>query len=293
MIRGVSWLDGELYHITSEGLPRKVPLKRPWTILTSSEGRIPVIIIHGYRYDPRARSTDNPHYLCQSSLGKISTFGLWRRDLIPDRSSLGFGWYSVPAGFRAILQAWSHGRYNTYRWAYDLADDAGQALARVILAVGGPCDLLCHSLGSRVVIKALQTESSLPVRNVLFMNGAELSSVAYPTILANPHVRFVNLVVSEDDVLSKLGSVFAPKGGLYTPVIGRAGLDGKILGNWIDVVLDDPEVQIWGARNGWALRGDNPDSIGDHWFTYKHKGNRGLIRAALDGEILNPPHVVL
>ena len=290
---GVSWLGGELYSTTDIGLPLKQPLKRPWSLPTLSLGRNPVIMVHGFRYDPRASSVDNPHWRGETALGEAGSFVRWRRDLIPNRPGLGFGWYSVPAGFGAVLRAWSHGRYNTYRWAYDLADDAGKALARVILAADGPCDLLCHSLGSRVVIKALQTESALPVRNVLFMNGAELSSVAYPTVLANPNVRFVNLVVDEDDVLSKLGSVFAPKGGLYASVIGRAGLDGKILGNWIDVVLDDPNVQIWGAKHGWALRGDNPNSIGDHWFTYKHKGNHGLIRAALDGEVLDPPYVVL
>ena len=291
MIAGVSWFGGKLYHINKEGLPSKPPMKRPWSFPDFSEDRNPVIMVHGFRYDPRSQSTDNPHW--HGYLGESGSFVRWRRDLIPDHLGFGFGWYSVPGGFGSVLRAWAHGRYNTYRWAYGLANDAGQALARVILAVGGPCDVLCHSLGSRVVLRALQTGSALPIRNILFMNGAELSDVAYSTVLVNPHIRFINLVVDEDDVLSKLGSVFAPKGGLYTSVIGRAGLDGKVLNNWIDVVLDDPDVQIWGAKHGWALRGDNPNSIGDHWFTYKHKGNHGLIRAALDGEVLDPPHVVL
>lgn len=290
---GVSWLGGELYLTTADGLPKKKPLELPWSFSIGDPN--PVIMVHGFRYDPRAQSTDNPHYLCQSGLGKASTFGLWRRNLIPvpDRHGLGFGWYSVPAGFGSVLRAWYHGRYNTYRWAYDLADEAGKALAQVILAIDRPCDLLCHSLGSRVVLRALRTEASLPIENIVFMNGAELSDTAYLTALVNPRIRFVNLVVDEDDVLSKLGSIFAPKGGLYTPVIGRSGLDGETLSNWIDVVLDDPDVQVWGAEHGWALRGDNPDSIGDHHFTYRHEGNRGLIRAALAGEILDPPHVVL
>ena len=287
MITGVSWFGGRLYLLNEDGLPGKIPLERPWMFPALSEDRKLVMMVHGFRYDPRASSVDNPHW--HRYLGEVGSFVRWRRDLVPDRPGFGFGWYSVPAGFRATLKAWSHGRYNTYRWAYDLADEAGQALAKVILAVGSPCDLLCHSLGSRVVIKALWTEPALPVRNVVFMNGAELSHTAFLTALANPHVRFVNLIVAEDDVLGKLGSVFAPEGGLYTPVIGRKGLDGRELHNWVDIVLDNPDVQIWGAKYGWSLRGDNPDSIGDHWFTYQHKGNHGLIRAALDSTILDPP----
>jgi hypothetical protein len=284
---GVSWLGGELYLTTADSLPKKKPIPKPWSIFDSSEDRIPVVMVHGFRYDPRARSIDNPHW--HGRLGEAGSFVRWHRDLIPDRPSLGFGWYSVPAGFGSVLRAWYHGRYNTYRWAYDLADEAGKALAQVILATDGPCDLLCHSLGSRVVLRALRAEASLPIENIVFMNGAELSDTAYLTALANLHIRFVNLVVDEDDVLSKLGSIFAPKGGLYASVIGRSGLDGETLSNWIDVVLDNPDVQVWGAEHGWALRGDNPDSIGDHHFTYCHEGNRGLIRAALDGEVLDPP----
>ena len=287
MITGVSWFGNKLYATTADGLPKKKPLKRPWSFLASPDVREPVIMVHGFRYDPRRRSVDNPHW--RGLLGEAGSFVRWQRDLIPDRDYLGFGWYSVPAGYKSVLKAWIHGRYNTYRWAYDLADTAGQALTKVIFRIGGSCDLLCHSLGSRVVIRALRTGVPLSVKNVVFMNGAELSDIAYSAARANPHVRFVNLVVDEDDVLSKLGSVFAPKGGLHAPVIGRNGLDGRALDNWVDVVLDDPDVQIWGAKHGWALRGDNPDSIGDHWFTYQHKGNHGLIRAALDSTILDPP----
>ena len=59
--------------------------------------------------------------------------------------------------------------------------------------------------------------------------------------------------------------------------------------HWLDIHLDDPQVQIRGAEHGWALRGVNPDSAGEHFFTYRHEGNHGPIRAALDSEPLGPP----
>ena len=276
---GISWFNGQLYLAGADDLPGPAPLARPWSLLPDLEGP-PVIAVHGYRYDPQARNRNNPH---------LGTFRTWREQLLKGRETLGFGWYSAPAGLGAVLRAWRHGRYNTYRWAWDLAEDAGRALAQVILGLNRPCEILCHSLGSRVVLGALRADNALPVTNVVFMNGAELARTACRTAVANRHVRFVNLVVREDDVLARFGSVFAPKGGLYASVIGHGGLGLQAPTNWIDVALDAPEVQIWGAEHGWALRGDNPDSAGDHWFTFRHEGNHGLIRAALAGEPLEPP----
>ncbi len=34
-----------------------------------------------------------------------------------------------------------------------------------------------------------------------------------------------------------------------------------------------------------SVQGDNPKRWADHWFTYRHKGNHGLIRAALAGDL--------
>ena len=289
MIPSVSWLDGKLYELHKRGLPKDPGFALedfPWRpSRLGDEDRHPTVMVHGFRYNPRAKSTDNPHW--SGPLGEAGSFVRWRRDLVP--GAIGFGWYSVPFGFCGVLKSWRHGRYNSYRWAYDLAAEASLALARMILACERPCNILCHSLGSSVVLRAMESDNALPVSNVVFMNGAELSSRAYSVAKACPHTRFVNLIVREDDVLRLLGSVAIPDGKLYSAVIGRNGLDGKSLSNWVSVVLDHAEVQDWGLDHGWQLCGDNPDSIGDHWYTYKHKGNHGLIRAALGGKPLNPP----
>ncbi|KKK65656.1 hypothetical protein LCGC14_2971930, partial [marine sediment metagenome] len=106
---GVSWFDGKLYRAGADGLPGRVPLARPWTIRPPLDGRPqrnPIIMVHGYRYDPRAANRDNPHR---------STFPTWRGQLLEGRETVGFGWYSVPKGIGGVLRAWWHGRYNTYR----------------------------------------------------------------------------------------------------------------------------------------------------------------------------------
>ena len=293
---GVSIRDGLVYPLDRFGMPARTgasPGVFPWLGLCHrSRGNVPIVLIHGFGYDPWATSDNNPHYLYQSGLGKISTFGRWRRDLVP-QSSIGFGWYSVPLGWRGVWGSIRNGRWNRYRYAWDLAWEAAESLAVMLQHLDGPVDILCHSLGSRVVLSALTQDSTLPIRNVVFMNGAEFAKPARVEAMANSHIRFINLVVKADEVLAKLDTNFAPVSG-EGPPIGLEGLGGDAPKNWTDIVLDDPEVQTWGVSKGWHLQGDNPKKYADHWFTYKHKGNHGLIRAALgiNNGILNPPQVL-
>ncbi|HDZ74359.1 MAG TPA: hypothetical protein ENH55_16665 [Aurantimonas coralicida] len=312
MTPGVSFLDGRVHALDRDGRPvihGWAPEAFAWLALRlGGETGRPVVLVHGFGYDPRARSRDNPHH--RGPLGGAGSFARWRRDLMPARlrvgqldrpepkgrcPGLGFGWYSVPLGLRGVLGAWRHGRWNRYRYAWDLAEAAGPALSVMLRRLGGPVDVLCHSLGSRVVIEALGADTALPVKNVVFMNGAEFAVPAGLRARANSHIRFVNLVVAADDVLAKLDTAFAPVSGQGAP-IGLDGLRGLGSGapdNWIDIALDDPEVQLWGAIHTWHLQGDNPKKWADHWYTYRHAGNHGLIRAALAGEFLDPPPSVI
>jgi len=288
---GVSFLDGRVHDVGSGGLPTGdglAPADFDWLKLRFRIGATdrPVVLVHGFDYDPRARSLDNPHWQGAEGLG---SFARWRRDLAPDRTPrLGFGWYSVPAGLLGVLAAWRHRRWNRYRYAWDLAAEAGQALSVMLRRLGGPVDVLCHSLGSRVVIEALTAGTAVPVQNVVFMNGAEFAVPAGLCARANSHIRFVNLVVVADEVLAKLDTAFAPVSG-QGPPIGLEGLSPKAPDNWIDIALDHSEVQLWGASHGWHLQGDNPKKYADHWFTFRHAGNHGLIRAGLGGTPLEPP----
>ena len=39
------------------------------------------------------------------------------------------------------------------------------------------------------------------------------------------------------------------------------------------------------TRSKKMPKGDNPNSRGDHWWTYRNEGNHGLIRAALSDKL--------
>ena len=283
---GVSTHNGLAYYLDDHGLPKGggiPPGMVDWPAIRGGPDGVPVVMVHGFDYDPWKDSDDNPHFM--GPLGKVSTFGMWRRDLLSDRTAIGLGWYSAPMGPRGVLKAWFSGRWNRYRYAFDLAWEAGRVLSVMLRRLDGPVDVLCHSLGSRVVLAALAQEQGLPVRNLVIMNGAEMAETGERVARVNRQVNFINLVVKSDKVLRYAGAVFAPEGRFYKPCLGQRGLGKDAPSNWRDVDLDDPADQAWGRDRGWNLKGDNPESRGDHWYTYRHEGNWGMIRAVLEGKL--------
>jgi hypothetical protein len=278
---GLSLIGRNLRLARPDGLPGGV-LTPAGLAYLSRMSQPPVVMVHGFRYHPGAPDSDNPHR---------TTFRHWRADILAGRPTIGLGWWSCPGdGFSplrhigSVASAWAHGQYNTYRYAWDLAAQAGAALGEV-LGVAGPCDMLAHSLGSRVALAALRARMDAPVRRVVLLNGAELSRTALETAVARPDVDFVNFVVATDNVLRLFGGLFAP-GNLYARTVGQAGLGEAAPANWRDIQLDSPRFRAWAAGHGWPdVRGDDPRGVLDHWYTHKHPGNWPLIRAALDGRL--------
>lgn len=281
---GISLYDEKLWHIDGHGIgPCYGHNFIQFDVNALSSKSETIIMVHGFRYDPKSEGNNNPH---------LSTFKHWRENIIRDDSAYGFGWWSCPGGWmlpRSFSKSILNGRWNTYRYAWDLAAVAGRKLAKIIGQSSGPVTLLCHSLGSRVVLSALDTDLTLPVSRVVFMNGAELRKTAVVIAQKRPHIKFFNLVVEEDDVLKKFGSFFAP-GVLYSPCIGQSGLGIEAPKNWTDVNLDSPTVKIWAKSLGWPnVQGDNPNGYFDHWWTHKWEGNWPFIRALLTRGAINPP----
>ncbi len=226
---------------------------------------LPVVLIHGYKYDPTASNEHNPH---------TTIFRDWRKQL-KDFHVVDYGWFSVPFSLRNLLNAWSNGHYNTYRWAWELAKKESDNLVNVIKNVG-ECNLIAHSLGTRVALQAIKKGAN--VHTALFFNGAEYSNTA-ANIAELSQTKFHNMYVHEDDVLKKVGR-FAPPFFGDDIFIGQAGL--KIhLNNWRDYHLDSKQTQLWGKERGYDLRGDNPDSIGDHWYSHTWLPNWELYRDIL------------
>ena len=227
---------------------------------------LPIILIHGYRYTPTATNTDNPH---------TTLFKVWRKEL-GGFSVIDHGWFSVPSTLSNLFKAWSKGHSSRYEWAWKLAKDEADTLISVINDIG-QCNIIAHSLGTRVALQAIKKKAN--IKTALFLNGAEYSSTAR-IIAGNSKVQFHNMFVHEDDVLSHFGR-FAPPAFLEgQSFIGQAGLQIK-LNNWKDYQLDSKELQAWGKDNGYNLLGDNPDSIGDHRYSYTWLPNWELYRDIL------------
>lgn len=238
-------------------------------------GEIPLIAVHGFQFDPKSRRADNPH---------ARLFPLWEQ-LFEGRTLIRWGWYSVPQSWKTVLGAWARGYRNRYTWAWELAEHEAAALAVQLAGAAGQVDVVCHSLGSRVVVEALRRfRAQSNVRRVLILNGAEYSASGRQVAELHPDTLFFNAVTSADDVLNKLGR-FAP--GIGGDFLGNAGMPpDALLPNWYDIRLDRPEWRAWAdTTGGWKVEGDNPRSIGDHWHTYEHGPNWGLWRWLMGGRM--------
>ncbi|WP_147300963.1 hypothetical protein [Aestuariispira insulae] len=226
-----------------------------------------LILVPGYNHDP-----DDPHH--SPSRIPDGHFYLWQTGAFSGRPVIPFPWYSGRQ-FRDVLRAWRAGYWDTYKWAYgDLSVAAAKRLSR--MPPGHP--VFAHSLGSRVVMKALEFTPGLFCR-VILCNGAVHQKEALAVMESNPGVEFLNVAVKTDHVLSLAGAWFGP-------ALGREATVGtgiaKYPGNVRQVVLDDPENQAWYKDHyGWSLQGDDPNSVGDHSYSFQWPGNWPLFHAFL------------
>jgi len=143
----------------------------------------------------------------------------------------------------------------------------------------GPCDVLCHSLGSRVVNQALKWPAT-QVERVIYLNGADYAKNAREAAIKNPQVEFHNFTSRSDDVLSKLGRWAAP--GPSQDLVGNPGLTLPRPDNVTEYDLDDPRAKVWAMSKGWeGVAADNPDGYGDHWYTFENRKNWPVFRDIL------------
>lgn len=230
----------------------------------------PVVLVHGYNHDPDIYK--------HSALHAEGAFTLWARQL-KSFNKIPFEWYSGRT-FKDMFRAWRSGCLTSYAWAYEhLAIAAAMDLAGRKGYQGA--DVICHSLGSRVVLQALKYHPNM-FRRVIMLNGAETVETALPIIKANSQTQFLNINVRADDVLGRLGAWFEPKFGKHH-CIGFKGL-GFVpsVKNLIQVQLDDPATQdFYKEMYDWHLAGDHPSEISDHHYSYLHGGNWPLYRQFL------------
>jgi len=282
------------------------------------------VFVHGFQFDPAMvvvspphhHKADNPHArlyhfeqhpedveMRHHSTSWPLGLGFANEDSGKDGLCIGFGWYSNPGFFSSLF---SHG-LNFYAKAYKEAEIAAWQLVCVLdvltKTLNRPVDIFCHSLGSRVVIRAMaqavQPKSDLvaaaPLSHlieltdrVIVLAGAEkvleaqlmmsrlnrwMNNSGGPGATRIPH--FYNFTSRENDVLDKLGENFGPAAAGSKQVIGHNGLEA-LDPNWVDVQLDDPDIAAWFVRKGYKISGDNTSSVFavlDHWIHYTWREN--------------------
>jgi len=272
------------------------------------------VLVHGFLFDPKMglgahpRDTDNPHgrnFHFRGDLGSAEEIrehttswplGLAFAEEDEGESGLAvaFGWQSQPGFASSLLRHFE----NFYSRAYQYAGETSHALVRTLQVLaevlpGRRIDLFCHSLGSRVVVRALALAAKHDpalvgrVGRVLILGGAEyvveaqLMASRLHALPAPPTIY--NIVSRENDVLDKLGENFGPRTFGNSQVIGHNGLDRESAqGPWIDLQIDRRELGTWlEKQHGVRISGDQPDSIWDHWYYYTYPGNMDLYRRIL------------
>jgi hypothetical protein len=232
------------------------------------------MLVHGFGYDPNSPNRDNPD---------VYTFPRWEE--IVGKDTYRYGWYSVPFGFLSLLGAWMNKRWNRYRYAWDLAEKESAMFRETMFSLGSKekVNILCHSLGSRLVLNSLDDDADLSmyVGKVLILGGADSARHARKVGKKQPNIEFYSTVVPEDDVLHKLGR-FAP--GFTGKILGQAGI-ATPLPNWTPLPLDNV---IWRTmmekKHGWyEMSGDNPAKVADHWYVFENEHNWPLYRSILAG----------
>ena len=264
--------------------------------------RAPVsIFVHGFQFDPTTQvfaephhpEADNPHgrlyhwkqFPVPIEIRAHSTswplgFGYEEDDRGENGLCIGFGWFSNPDFLGSLYR---HGK-NFYARAYELAGEAALHLVAVIEVLAKklpnhPINLICHSLGSRVVIRAIAKmakERSLDGPNidlaprrpdlikrlnkVIILAGSEKVMEAQLMMgrlncgvgngkTIGKLLKFYNFVSRENDVLDVFAENFSPAAPGSNQVIGHNGLE-QVDPSWIDIQLDDPDTAAYFAKHG-------------------------------------------
>ena len=191
-----------------------------------------ILMVHGYRFSPSVPAHDPfAHIMAPSrarpGLNALSWprhLGFGRRDPM-EGLGLAFGWEARGAFWGAHARAWA----------------AGGALAEIVEALhrampGRPINAVAHSLGARVVLRAMRLLPEGAMRRVVLMSPAEHRSAARAA-MASPTGRGAEVICVrsvENRVFDGLLQVLVPR---PEPVLGL-GLPGHA--NWVDLDPCDP-----------------------------------------------------
>ncbi|MEO0990287.1 MAG: hypothetical protein AAFX00_04965 [Pseudomonadota bacterium] len=219
-----------------------------------------VVLIHGYKYSPFVPGR-NPHetLLSLDPHSDMARVVSWPRHL-------GFGTDDAAEGLCISLGWHARGRLKT---VFDMAPDAGLALAKVLGMIQRPVSILTHSMGARVALTALPHANAGSVRRLVMLSAADYQSTAAAALTspAGQAAEFVNVTSRENDLFDFLLDL-----GVNAPWVDRT-LGHGLLGshdNWLDIQLDDASALDGLGRLGYPI--EPARNLVCHWSTYLRPG---------------------
>jgi hypothetical protein len=285
--------------------------------LAASDGPV-VVMANGFQFDPRDAITsipttsDNPHgtifhFVCgdEGEEARKHTTG-WPGRLhmrVDDKGFDGlavpFGWFTLPEPIAELVKA----KRNFYEGACALAVQSAWPFALVLDRLAAapalenrPVDIMCHSLGSRLVIKALTLATKRypalfgRLGRIIILGGAEYVLAAQKLVAAMKPLpkkpEIYNIGCKSDDVLIHLGQNFGPgeDGDHRTIGIHGLALDPGV-DWWVDIPASDPTMNEWlSHKRGSWLVGDRSNHIADHWAYFTTVGNMRVFEKLLRHE---------
>ncbi len=235
------------------------------------------IMIHGFKYLP-GHPGFCPHdgILSRHPTGKAARMISWPRHLgLRGQKGEGLG---LSFGWNARGSIWK---------AYEAAQSAGDALARLIdniatLAPDRPIQLIAHSLGARVAIRAIHQSRSGVVTHAILMAAAEYQSIAERALRSpsGQRVNVLNVSSRENDVFDYLLERLIPRPQPHDRMLGHGSLS---LANMATLQLDDPLSLEVMRSAGYPIA--KPQRRICHWSPYLRPGIFPLYRAFLKDEL--------
>jgi len=250
-----------------------------WAKARAHPGAV-VVLIHGFKFSPFEKA-HNPHThilapapstTCWKGLSWQSALGVASD---PNVLPVAFGWDARGSIWRAHRQS----------------ENAGLALAALIGGLqkqhpGRKISLIGHSLGARVILRALREVRACDVRRAILLGAAAFQSEAQAAIAApaGRTCEVLNVTSRENDLFEVMFEMLIGAPAPQDRSLGR-GL-GKSRVRWSDLEIDSPGALSSLARLGYPVAA--PKRRICHWSTYLRPGVFDLYRDFLKGpEVLS------
>ncbi|MBB3984430.1 pimeloyl-ACP methyl ester carboxylesterase [Sagittula marina] len=237
------------------------------------------VMVHGFRYQP-GRAGNCPHETLFAREPRTTRRIVgWPRHLgLRGQAGEGLG---ISFGWPARGTVWQ---------AFEQADLAGRALATFLsdirtLAPERPIHAIGHSMGARVILRAIRDSDPETLRRVILLAGAEFEETA-KICLTSPaglHTQVLNVTSRENDVFDFMLEHLITAPGKRSKMLGHAAGGSLSIPNMVTLQLDDANSLQALRRAGFRIAPAERRIC--HWSPYLRAGVFPLYRAFLSGQM--------